>query len=268
MFNFTCPPGSHIVGAMNHDAQLPGRLPFHLFLAGILVLSGGCGKPSESSKSQAAVTTNAASTPAPAEVAGPGPGEKVCFACKGEGLISCGAPGCVGGKVDCPGPCLKLSRGVWKHLDMPGHAPSDVWQVFRNQVTGKGGKAWSQVHVGEVIEYQNNEPVNIGKCKICGGTGKVKCEVCKGTGQVSCPICEGKKFIPVAWTPTDNPYFNRQPDVIRLADGRVLLGRVAAEAGDDRTIVTRDKKTVHVNVSDMLPASGSNAPAAPASPAK
>ena len=110
--------------------------------------------------------------------------------------------------------------------------------------------------------------MKIGKCKICSGTAKVSCPDCKGTGKETCPVCEGKKFIPVAWTPTDNPYFNRQPDVIRLADGRVLLGRVAAEAGEDRTIVTRDKKIVHVNVSDMLPASGSNAPAAPASPAK
>ena len=48
------------------------------------------------------------------------------------------------------------------------------------------------------------------------------------------------------WTPTDNPWFNNQPDVIRLADGQMLLGRVAAEVGDDRTIITRDKKILHV----------------------
>jgi hypothetical protein len=85
---------------------------------------------------------------------------------------------------------------------------------------------------------------------------------------VTCPICNGKKFIPVAWTPTDNPWFNSQPDVIRLADGQVILGRVAALVGDDRTIVTRDKKILHVKASDILTKAETNSPAAPASPAK
>jgi hypothetical protein len=115
---------------------------------------------------------------------------------------------------------------------------------------------------------QDGKPTDIGKCKICGGTTKVTCSVCKGTGKVTCPICNGKKFIPVAWTPTDNPWFNSQPDVIRLADGQVILGRLAAEVGDDRTIVTRDKKILHVKASDILPKPGTNDSAAQASPAK
>ena len=82
------------------------------------------------------------------------------------------------------------------------------------------------------------------------------------------PDLQGKKFIPIVWTPTNNPSFNSQPDVIRLADGQVLLGRVAAEVGDDRTIITRDKKILHVKASDILPKPETNSPVAPASPAK
>jgi hypothetical protein len=236
-------------------------------LAGLFcgLLFAGCGKSPETPKHPAPATTNAASAPV---VAGPGPGEKICFACKGEDTVACRAPGCVEGKVDCPGPCLKLSRGVWIHKTVAGHDPSELWQEFPNRDGQGGGWSWNQNHVGEVIEYQNGKPANIGKCKVCNGTTKVTCSACKGTGKQTCPICGGKKFIPDAWTPTNNPYFNSQPDVIRLADGRVLLGRVAASVGDDRTIVTRDKKILHVKASDILPRAETNAPAAPTAPAK
>ena len=237
-------------------------------LVGLLsgLLFAGCGKPPETSKSPGSAITNASATLA--EAAGPGPGEKDCFACKGEGIVACRAPGCVNGQVDCPGPCLKLSRGVWVHKNVAGHDPSELWQEFPDADGRGGGWSWNQNHVGEVIQYQNGKPVNIGKCKLCNGTGKVTCSACKGTGKQTCPICNGKKYIPIAWTPTDNPYFNSQPDVIRLADGRVLLGRVAATIGDDLTIVTRDKKILHVKAADVLPKTATNAAATPAAPAK
>ncbi len=246
---------------MANAAPLPTRFAFYPVFACFLgaLLFTGCGKPA----APKTVTTNSA----PPVVAGPGPGEKVCFECNGAGTVPCRAPGCVNGKVDCPGPCLKLSKGVWKHTDIDGK-PSDVlWQEFTS-ADGRWTMAWSEHHLGEVIVTQDGRPTNIGKCKICGGTTKVTCPVCKGTGKETCPVCKGKKFIPVAWTPTDNPWFNRQPDVIRLADGQVLLGRVAASVGDDRTIITRDKKTLHVKASDILPKTDANAPAAPASQAK
>ncbi len=233
----------------------------------LLLLSGGCGKPPEAPKSETPATTNTAAAPAPAEVAGPGPGEKVCFACKGEGTVRCLVPGCVDGQVDCPGPCLKLSKGVWTRTDIDGK-PSDVlWQYF-NSPDGRLTMGWSEHHLGEVIVFKDGQFTDIGKCKICGGTGKVRCEVCKGTGRVTCPVCNGKRFILVAWTPTDNPYFNRQPDIIRFADGRVVLGRVAATVGDDLTIVTRDKKILHVKAADILPRADANALAVPGAPAK
>jgi len=252
---------------MANLAPLSRSFAFHLVLTCFLgaLLFSGCGKPPEAPKSPAPATTNAASA---TTEAGPGPGEKICFACKGEGTVSCRVPGCVEGKVDCPGPCLKLSRGVWIHMNVPGHDPSELCQKFPDR-DGRGGSySFSQNHLGEVIEYENVRAVSRGPCKICGGSTRVTCNGCKGTGKQTCPICNGKNYIPVAWNPTNNPWFDSQPDVIRLADGRVLLGRVASSVGDDRTIVTRDKKILHVNASDILPKANTNVPPAPASPAK
>ena len=268
MFNFTHRHGRHNLRGMVYASLLPMRFKIHLMLAcsvGVLLFAG-CGKQPESPQSQPVVTTNLAPSPAPEAVAGPGPGEKVCFACKGEGIVACRVPGCVGGQVDCPGPCLKLSHGVWTHMAVAGHDATDLWITFTK--AGGGTMSWNQNHVGDVIAYQNGDPVDIGKCKVCGGTAKVKCDVCKGTGKQTCPICDGKKFIPTAWTPTNNPWFDSQPDVIRLTNGRVLLGRVAAVVGDDRTIVTRDKKILHVKASEILPRTETNSPAAKTSPSK
>lgn len=252
---------------MANTAQLLKRFAFCPVLACFLgaLLFAGCGKQSSAPEGQANATNSV--PPLPEVVAGPGPNEKVCFACKGEGTVPCRVPGCVNGQVDCPGPCLKLSKGVWKHTDIDGK-PSDVlWQFFTS-VDGRWTMGWSEHHLGEVIVMQDGKPTDIGKCKVCGGTTKVTCSICKGTGKVTCPICSGKKFIPVAWTPTDNPWFNSQPDVIRLKDGRVLLGRVAVAIGEERTIITRDKQTLHVKAPDILPKAETNSSAAKTSSSK
>jgi hypothetical protein len=234
------------------------RLGFFSLLSCFLLLFVGCGKPTAASPQKVVTATNIApSAPAPAETGVPGPDQKVCFACNGEGTVPCPAPGCKDGMVDCPGPCLKLSKGVWTHTDIDGK-PSDLWWQYFNSADDSYTFGVSEHHLGEVIVVRDGKPTLGGKCKICGGTGKVKCRVCNGTGKVACPVCGGKKFVPIAWTPADNPYFNRQPDIIRLADGRVLLGRIAAEAGEDRTIITRDKKILHVNISDILPKETTN----------
>jgi len=137
-------------------------------------------------------------------------------------------------------------------MTVAGHDPSELWQKFPNS-SGKGGyQAWNQHHVGEVIVYQNGVAANIGPCKICGGSTKVTCAVCKGEGKVRCEICKGARFIPLAWTPTDNPWFNSQPDLIRLKDGQVLLGKVVMSMGDDRTIRTREGKIIHARAADIL----------------
>ena len=182
-------------------------------------------------------TNSAPGTAAPAEKT------KVCFQCKGAGKIKCTVPSCKNGQADCPGPCLKLSKGVWIHMHVDGHPPEDVWQKFE----GTGGKwsAWSQAHVGEVIQMQNGEPVNIGKCTICGGTGHVKCSLCKGTGEIVCPICEGKKVVPQSWTAFDNPKLKDRPTKFKLKDGTTIIGRRRISAGD---IVTIRTETGDVNV--------------------
>ena len=70
--------------------------------------------------------------------------------------------GCVAGQAECPGPCLRLSRGKWEHMEVAGHPPTDLWQKFPD---GPGQwTAWTQAHVGEVIVVQNGKAANIGKC--------------------------------------------------------------------------------------------------------
>jgi len=238
---------------------LPRRLVLGPGLACLLValLFAGCGKkPPTPPPPPAPEAPSAPTNPPP--VAGPGPGEKSCFQCDSTGLVPCRAKGCRNGMIDCPGGCLSLSRGVWTHMNVAGHSPDELWITFKK--ASGGTYSWSQAHVGEVIVYQNGEPVNTGRCKVCGGTATVPCPACKGQGKQTCELCAGKKYVPMAWTPTDNPWFNRQPDIIRLTDGRVVLGRVAASMGNDRTIITRDKKILHVQASDIL----TNPPAAPA----
>src|SRR2546426_726189 len=97
---------------------------------------------------------------------------KPCFGCTGTGKVRCGA-GCKDGLVECPGPCLRLSRGVWEHLEVAGHSPDELWQKLPE--SDGHWQAWNQGHVGEVIEMQNGKAVNVGKCKTCGGTTKAKC---------------------------------------------------------------------------------------------
>jgi hypothetical protein len=228
-----------------------------------VLLSNGCDKPVTTAKQPVAPSEEetASIETAPAKPAGPGKDEKICFSCKSEGTAPCRTAGCVKGQIDCPSACLKMSRGSWIHMEVAGHDPSELWQKFPNQ-SGRGGyQAWNHHHVGEVIEYANGVAVNVGKCKTCGGTTKVTCKTCSGTGKQTCEVCQGKKFIPVAWTATDNPWFNSQPDLIRLKDGQAILGRIAMSSGEERTIVTRDKRVMHVKASDILPKEGTNSPA-------
>src|SRR2546427_614550 len=85
--------------------------------------------------------------PAPAgetQTAGPAStnATRACFQCGGAGQVKCNAPGCKEGMVECPGPCLKLSKGTWEHLEVAGHDPAELWQKF-NQSDGSW-QAWNQ----------------------------------------------------------------------------------------------------------------------------
>src|SRR5262245_54460907 len=156
-------------------------------------------------------------------------GTKTCFNCEGSGKFACAAPGCKDGMVDCPGPCLKLSKGVWKHMHVAGHPDSDVWQGFP-QSDGTT-QSWNQKHVGEVIEIQGGKAVNVGRCKICGGKARVQCSICGGTGKVVCPICEGRKVVPGNWTAFNNPKQKNPPVTLALKDGRTVVGKIEGRIG-------------------------------------
>lgn len=178
---------------------------------------------------------------------------KTCFACEGLGLVPCRVIACRGGRVDCPGGCLKLTQGVWTHMDVQGHNSEELWQKFPGP--NGGYIAWNSHHLGEVIAIVNGEAVNLGTCKICGGTTKVTCQVCAGTGKQTCEVCQGRRYVPLCWTASDNPWLNSQSDLIRLRDGRALLGKVSTTEGSDRIIRTRDGKTQHIDESDIIPRS-------------
>src|SRR5216683_2097368 len=75
-----------------------------------------------------------------------------CFQCGGTGQVKCTGPDCKDGMLECPGPCLKLSKGTWEHLVVAGHDPEELWQKF-NQSDGSW-QAWNQGHLGEVIKMQ------------------------------------------------------------------------------------------------------------------
>jgi hypothetical protein len=249
---------------MDNAAQLPRRFVFcpvlACFLGALLFVS--CEKPADVPKGQPAAPTNSTPPPAPEVMAGPN--EKACFECKGQGTVACSAPGCINGKMDCPEPCIKLNKGVWvKRPDRPD--PKETMQLI---VVG-GKYVWiSSHHPGVTYALRTDGGMDMHTCPVCNGKTKVACPVCKGTGKQKCPVCNGKKFVPVAWTPTNNPWFNSQSDLMRLKDGRVFLGRVAVAIGDERTVITRDKQTLHLKASDILPKAETNPPAAKTPPSK
>lgn len=149
------------------------------------------GSPSAPSADSSVPAEN---SPAPAPPTAQG--EK-CFRCNGTGYIKCPNPDCQNGSIECPGPCLRLTKGEWIHMEVAGHPPTDVWQVFRYRTATESGTiSWSQAHVGEVIEMVDGKPANKGKCTLCHGTTRVPCLTCHGHAQIICPVCHGTKVLP------------------------------------------------------------------------
>ena len=183
-------------------------------------------------------------------IAGAPRGQKTCFACDGKGKAACPAPGCQHGETDCPAPCLKLSQGKWEHLEVAGHSPTELWQ----KITYGGGKYknWDQSHVGEVIEMRNGEPVNIGKCKTCGGSTKAKCATCGGTGESPCETCDSRGFVPDAWTAANNPRRKSPLGTFVFKDGRQLRGKISMQVGRWVSITTSDGRKIEANLNDLV----------------
>ena len=245
-------------------------------LLALMLCWAGCSKTSPPTADNSApppaappppVVTPPPQAPPPAPVAEPAPqprplvaaqtnqvepppaGMKICFECGGMGEIKCNALGCKDGWVDCPGGCLKLSEGEWQHMHFDGHSDTEVWRVFTNDDGSR--VAVNQDKVGDVLELQDGKWVDTGKCKVCGGTGKVKCTACNGTGKLLCPICRGQKFIPEQWTAFNNPRQKNPPKTIRLKDGTTIFGKVEAQVGSTIYVRTEDGKQVSVNAADI-----------------
>jgi hypothetical protein len=182
----------------------------------------------------------------------PPKGMKICFQCGGSDNTVCDASGCKKGWVDCPGPCLKLSKGTWEHMHVDGHPDTDVWQRF-HQVDGTW-QLWNQNHKGEVIETRAGMAVNIGKCTVCGGTAKVKCSECGGTGQLVCRICEGKHFVPESWTAFNNPKQKNPPNLIQLKNGRKIYAKIETRIGSRVYVRTEAGKQEELLADDIVSA--------------
>ena len=187
-----------------------------------------------------------------------------CLRCEGTGAVVCKASRCKNGQVDCPGKCMKLSVGRWEHMDVPGHDPKELWQKYTGS---KGWHAWTSDHVGEVIEIRNGTPENIGQCPTCGGKATVACKGCKGTGTMICPVCRGNKVCPRTARFRCNaenhalagcnhlperPPVPVKPTIIRLADGRTLIGHIIVSDAEVSWIKTSDGKTFEVPTKSII----------------
>lgn len=180
-----------------------------------------------------------------------------CPTCQATGSTKCAAPKCVDGKVECNGPCLRLTKGRWFKDPKLGKGPDIRWQEFRN----KDGKYyWTEQHVGEVVENIDGKHVITGICKVCEGTTRMPCKVCQGLGQVTCRTCQGRKEIPDPGkssaqkpAPSASTASVRPSETIRLRNGQTVTGTVVIR--DERLILVRtaDGKTTQIDPKDVAP---------------
>lgn len=196
-----------------------------------------------------------------------------CARCGGTGLVKCPNPTCKEGTVECNGPCLRLTKGEWVKMEVAGHPPTDVWQVFRYKTNSRSGyQAWNQAHVGQVIEMVDGMPTNVGDCKICHGTTRVPCPTCQGKAEVVCPVCHGAKMLAPAKAPgapvaAAKPAASAAPAVLapsvdevpppatqtfRLKNGKTVIGQVVIQDATVLVIRTPDGKSVQVAHKDLL----------------
>jgi len=135
-------------------------------------------------------------------------------------------------------------------MEVAGHRPDELWQKFR-QSDGTYN-CWTTRHAGEVIEMQNGKAVNVGRCRVCLGTTRVKCPACRGTGRAACDLCAGKKVVPVSWTEFNNPKQKVKPTLIQLKDGRSVFGKIQMRLGSKVYVKTEDGKQVELNAGEIL----------------
>lgn len=185
-----------------------------------------------------------------------------CPRCKGVGKVNCAARGCVEGKIECNGPCLRLTKGTWFKDEKLGHGPDELWIAFRE----KGGtQYWTKGHVGEVVEMRDGKAVIAGKCPVCQGTTRMPCKICGGSAQVACPVCKGQKEIPdikspapgidkSAQEPQDAVSSPVSPEfrIFRLKDGREITGKIVIRDVDVIVVRTADGESIHINTAEIV----------------
>lgn len=229
--------------------------------------SDAAAKPSGPAASETTPTAGANGAAAPANQL------VKCARCGGTGLVKCPNPTCKDGTIECNGPCLRLTKGEWVKMEVAGHPPTDVWQVFRYKTSSRSGyQAWSQAHVGQVIEFVDGMPTNVGACKICHGTTRVPCPTCQGKAEVVCPVCHGAKMVepakmpgarpaaakpsPAASIPAAQLSASEMPppatQTFRLKNGTSVVGKVVIQDGTTMVIRTSDGKSVTVANKDLL----------------
>jgi hypothetical protein len=184
-----------------------------------------------------------------------------CPRCGGTGQVKCKEPFCKDGKVDCPGPCLKLSKGIWEKRQIDGQASDELWQSIP-----PGSKQFlSQAHCGEIPVVRGGQLTTDGVCKICKGTTKVPCSVCHGTALVICPLCKGQKEIPdprapnptsaqanaqknTSANPASTPH---PPETIHLKNGTTITGNVVIKDAESVVIRMADGKTTQISAKEL-----------------
>ncbi|MBA3859912.1 MAG: hypothetical protein C0507_23630 [Cyanobacteria bacterium PR.3.49] len=63
--------------------------------------------------------------------------------------------------------CLNYSKKGWHHIHMENHPD---WYIWLNC----GSRTYSQQHIGHIIDSVNGQPVDVGPCPTCSGTGWVE----------------------------------------------------------------------------------------------
>ena len=126
----------------------------------------------------------------------PGAGEHTCSTCNGEGKLTC--PDC-NGKGTTFSICPDCHEG--RVLDPMGEEDDDTMPC---------------------PTCHGNYKTESGKCKTCGGSGKVECKNCEGKGKEFCELCDGDGEIDVEAFCAD--YFSdeiRADEVFLVCDGDV-----------------------------------------------
>ena len=175
---------------------------------------------------------------------------KACFNCKGTGEAPCAATGCRKGRVECPAPCLRLSRGVWEKREVPGHTdPNERWQRVR--INSRQSAYISSGHLGQYYQPGPDGTMYLLNCPTCTGLTTLPCSKCKGKGTLPCSMCDSKKVVPASWSAFDNPRMKDRPKRFELKDGRVLIGRSVAIL-DTSVKIRTEKGDVTVEKSDIV----------------